>query len=264
MPQVGYGDGVYVVKLHNTATLGHNVAATTMQDQFIVPFASRLMKVQYIGDGVVGTTSPTCDIYKNTASTMSAATSIAADNTVYEGTLATGTSSNVVKPGGVAVAADDILSLRCVTHAADGHLAHATAILTLKSVTPWVGNRFFVQKISAPATTLGNNVALTTEQGFDIIPGECELILAKFVSDNITANATMAAYINGTIKTNDVTIAADDTVYTATMVPPVPAGLNNAKRHGCKCKTGDIASLRCYTDGTGDNVTPSATLVYLY
>jgi hypothetical protein len=48
------------------------------------------------------------------------------------------------------------------------------------------------------------------------------------------------------------------------MVPPVPAGINSAKRRGCKCHRGDVISLRCYTDGTGGNVTPSATLVFAY
>ena len=262
MPQVGYGDGVYVVHLHNPAALANNIAETTIQDHFIVPFASRLLKIQVIGTTKAGTTDPEITLYKNTTEIV-ANKAIATNDTVYSLDLLQGAAQCAVGPGRLAFSKDDVISMRVKTHAADGALTAATAICTFKSVTPWIGKRFLVEKISVPNTTIGSNVSLATEQGFYIVPGDCELVMAKFISDNITANATMALYVNGTIKTGDTTIAADDTVYTATMVPQV-TGINSARRRGCKLKRGDQISLRCYTDGTGDNVVPSATVVMVY
>lgn len=108
------------------ASLGNSAVNTTIQHVVQVPEACTLVQVTGSAVAVAGTTKPTFDIFEEDAGTpatiLTAAVTLTAAKTEYDGVLATGEGARVK---------GDLLGLRCTT-AADGTATHVCITLVFK------------------------------------------------------------------------------------------------------------------------------------
>lgn len=111
-------DQAYVVLRLFASSVGHG-EADTVQDVVVAPGTCTLASVQYVADGV--TAAASCDIHVNGVGTiMSGDTTITAAETVYTGTVSSGSITD-----------GNILELHCTTDGA-GDLTNITAMLIFK------------------------------------------------------------------------------------------------------------------------------------
>jgi hypothetical protein len=226
--------------------LGTSVANTTVQDVMPIPFACKLRAVKAIGLGKAGTAHPTLDLFKGSASILSAVMTIAANDTVYSGTLASGTEyTEVASSGGTALAAGNILSLRAVTHATGGAIITPTLSMKFKSMAPWIGGRFIVIKMSLPGTVDLGTAGTASKPTLDIQNG-------------IAASSTTNSLLDAA-----VTCTTALTGYTGALVG-APTGIGTPNS-GKLYNRGTVLTLRgvtCSSDGALK--VPAATLVCRY
>ena len=106
-------------------SVGAGVANTTIQDECVVPKACTITGVYFVANAKAGGANPTADLFDeelSTAATMlDAAKTIAAADTAYSGTLASGADT--------ARDAGDVLSLRVTTNVGDGSLTNIRAFV---------------------------------------------------------------------------------------------------------------------------------------
>jgi hypothetical protein len=255
--------------------LGTSVANTTVQDVMPIPFACKLRAVKAIGLGKAGTAHPTLDLFKGSASIMSAVMTIAANDTVYSGTLASGTEyTEVASSGGTALAAGNILSLRAVTHATGGAIITPTLSMKFKSMAPWIGGRFIVIKMSLPGDVdLGTSLDHDTILAMAVLPFACRPIIAYFAAGYVAGTASKPTLdiqngIAASSTTNSlldaaVTCTTALTGYTGALVG-APTGIGTPNS-GKLYNRGTVLTLRgvtCSSDGALK--VPAATLVCRY
>jgi hypothetical protein len=253
--------------------LGASVGNTAIQDIMVVPFACKLRSVKAIGLGKAGSADPTLDLFKSTASIMSAVMTIAANDTVYSGSLASGTEyTEVASSGGTVLAADDVLSMRAVTGASTGAIITPTLTMKFKSMAPWLGGRFIVIKLSLPGTTTLTTPSLNTVQAMAVLPFDCRPIIIKCAAATVGTGTKVgvetgiaSASTSNSLVTNNsstgVTITSALTGYSGSVVG-APTGINTPTS-GKLLSKGTILSLRCYTSASTMTV-PSATIVCRY